>query len=234
MAKIRQALSKIAPSFTIGRVGLLLLLAALPGIWIWYAQTYGNHPVGGILLQSYVEFTWEMVSIAFTILIIDRLYHQQDVRREKAQLIRQLRSSDAHDASGQLGTKGWLADGTLRQANLEGMKLKKAHWCQVDLRNGRLHHADFQGADLSEGKFKGAQLDNVKLSFANLSNTDLSDAQLATASRLAHAIMPNGERYNGRFHLPGDLQDAHAAGFNLKDSVSMCRFYDIPLEQYQN
>ncbi|VAW31057.1 hypothetical protein MNBD_CHLOROFLEXI01-3569 [hydrothermal vent metagenome] len=109
-----------------------------------YIQNYGNRPVGGIVLQSYVEFTWEMVSIAFTILIIDRLYHQQDVRREKAQLIRQLRSSDAHEASEQLGTKGWLADGTLRRANLQKMRLKQVNWHQVNLQNCRLNHVNFQ------------------------------------------------------------------------------------------
>jgi predicted YcjX-like family ATPase len=50
---------------------------------------------------------------------------------------------------------------------------------------------------------------------------------------LAHAVMPNGERYNGRFHLPGDIQDAQAAGFNPHDTTSMCRFYDIPRERYE-
>ncbi|MCP5100895.1 MAG: pentapeptide repeat-containing protein [Chloroflexi bacterium] len=187
-------------------------------------------------MQSYIEFVWELVSISFTILIIDRIYQQQDIRREKAHLIRQLRSKDsvlAGEASEQLRAQGWLADGTLQGANLHQAILKGVNWAQVDLRNSNLEQATLARANLSEGNLTGTNLQGADLSFANLNGVKTTNQQLQTVFRLAYATMPNGERYNGRFHLPGDLQDAQAAGFNPNDITSMCRFYDISHKQYE-
>ena len=212
-----------------------MLIVALPGVLLWYLDTHNSINIGDVFLQSYKEFAWELISISFTILIIDRLYQQQDVRREKAQLLRQLRSKDIQlvkEASERIRAQGWLADGTLRGANLRNAALHEVNWPEAKMQNCNLESAILYKANLSGTDFENSKIGSTDLSFANLRGANVSDLQLQTASKLAHAIMPDGSRYNGRFHLSGDSQDAQVAGFNVNDKTALCRFYDIPFRNF--
>lgn len=47
------------------------------------------------------------------------------------------------------------------------------------------------------------------------------------------AIMPNGERYDGRFHLPQDIRIAEERGFDMNNPASASAFYNVPVEIYR-
>jgi uncharacterized protein YjbI with pentapeptide repeats len=112
-----------------------------------------------------------------------------------------------------------LDETDLAEARLEGTNLE-----QANLRGANLEAADFAGADLKEANLAKARLGEA---------TGLSEDQLSQAARLATATMPDGNRYNGRFNLAGDLLDARLAGYDPSDPVSMARYYDISLATYQ-
>ncbi|NKQ35727.1 MAG: pentapeptide repeat-containing protein [Chloroflexi bacterium] len=231
---LRPYWDKFISWLTIGRVGLILLVIALPGIILSYQAENPVFRLDGLLRQSYTNIAWEFVSIAFTILIIDRIYQAQDARREKTQTIQQLRSTDpdiVHEAAEKLRLEGWLADGSLRQANLGQADLRRMQWQNADLRAANLTQANLQHIDLTQADLRDAVLEGADLRCAVLKDAQISEAQLAQASRLTHAIMPDGRMYDGRFHLPQDLQDAASAGFNTNDPISLARFYDVPVSE---
>lgn len=236
---LRPYLDKFLSWMTIGKVGVILMFFALPGIWLRYQDTA---PAGGffyvdLLRASYTEFVWEILGIAFTVLIIDRLYHVQDVNREKKQLVRQLRSTDSHlvgEAADRLRAQGWLADGTLANINLHGAILPGVDWQTAVLRQTTLERANLRGADFAYADLTNTHLLGADLSFANLNEADVTEAQLQEADRLAHATMPDGTLYDGRYNLEGDLREAQNNGYNLNDPLALSRFYDVPLQTYQS
>ncbi|KAA3656234.1 MAG: pentapeptide repeat-containing protein [Chloroflexi bacterium] len=230
MRKIRPFFNKILSWITIGRVGIVLLIAALPGILISFGETGLSFGIENLLLYIYTEFAWEIASIAFTILIIDRIYQVQEVRLEKRQLIRQLRSSDfqlVREAADRLRARGWVSDSTLRNLNLTRAILRDVDWQTADLTNVTLEQADLRGIDLSQAQLTNASLEGADLSGARLEGTNLTEQQLRKADRLIHAIMPDGTKYDGRFHLTGDLREARTSGYNPDDPLAMARYYDV-------
>ncbi len=63
---------------TIGRVGLILLLIVVPGMIINYRNNnLGNFSLWGFLTEAYNNMIWEILGVAFTVLIIDKLYQTQ-------------------------------------------------------------------------------------------------------------------------------------------------------------
>src|SRR5574341_1431678 len=169
----------------------------------------------------------------------------------QVELIRRLRSPDnkaVRDAVDELRRQGALTAGTLgkidlRYANFQGANLREADLAGIDLRM-----ANFVGADLSHAKLCGTKLRRANLSASDLARADLreadlfnadleaaqnlADEQLLQASRLRLAIMPDGEPYDGRYSLFGDLRDAEVLRLNLNDSHAMAGFYGIAVEAY--
>jgi hypothetical protein len=45
--------------------------------------------------------------------------------------------------------------------------------------------------------------------------------------------MPHGARYDGRFNLPGDLEEARLHGIVPVDEAAMAGWYGVPLAAYQ-
>ncbi|RMH00662.1 MAG: pentapeptide repeat-containing protein [Chloroflexi bacterium] len=254
--RLRRVRDWFLSRLTVGRVGLVLLVVALPGLVLSDRLAHsGPFRLSRLLSEFYAGFASELVSIAFTVLIIDRIYQQQAARQEREQLVRQLRSSDVNlvlEAVEQLRTRGWLADGTLcgkvlngavlQQMNLQSADFRGALLVEADLTEANLERAclagvDLQGGCLRKANLRGADLQQAVLSGADLSGVDLrgadvSFAQLAQADRLVDAILPDGSRYDGRFQLPGDLLLARTAHFNPNDPVAMARFYEVPLDTY--
>lgn len=169
----------------------------------------------------------------------------------QVELIRRLRSPDnkaVRDAVDELRRQSALTAGTLgkidlRYANFQGANLREADLAGIDLRM-----ANFEGADLSHAKLCGTKLRRANLSASDLARADLreadlfnadleaaqnlADEQLLQASRLRMAIMPDGEPYDGRYSLFGDLRDAEVLRLNLNDSHAMAGFYGIAVEAY--
>jgi hypothetical protein len=98
----------------------------------------------------------------------------------------------------------------------------------ADLEGARLNRVDLHRADLSGANLQGAFMTKANLQGAR----NLTEAQLAQASRLRGAILPDGSRYDGRLNLPGDIEDAHILHIDTDDPQAMADFYGILLEDY--
>lgn len=183
---------------------------------------------------------------------VPKIYRETGLSKNTdVQLIRKLRSSDNSlvlRAITELRRRGKHIDGSLewirlRFTNLQGAdlsaaNLRKANLSMADLRGANLVSANLEGASLNKANLSGADLDKVNLQGALLTKTNLQgahnivDEQLAQASRLRSATLPDGSLYDGRFNLAGDLGDARILRFNLHDDESLAEFYGVSLEVY--
>lgn len=167
------------------------------------------------------------------------------------ELIRKLRNPDNKrvlQAVEELRVRGWLGDGALANVPLCHVHLQNADLLGADMRNVDLHQADLHESDLSQANLAGAKLTRANLEGANMSQTNLAGAdlfkanltqarnltepQLAVAKRLWGAIMPNGETYDGRFNLHGDLEFARWGRVNLQNPDEMATFLGVTLDAY--
>jgi len=272
-------------------VAALLLIAGVLVALLGYAQSHGRISLGWLVEELYANFGTELIGIAITVLVIDRLALQRqesrDEMRLKADLIARAGSGvreTAVAAIDELARLRWLYDGTLREANLKGANLKgavlhatyqgganlsDAHLQDADLSEMRLYEVLLEQADLQRANLSKAQLVNANLAGANLDYADLqgaclllanlegarlfhtkiqgamlwnanlegaknlADTQLAQASRLRDATMPDGRRYDGRYSLAGDLQDAKEDGIDISADEAMAKWYGVALKDYQ-
>jgi uncharacterized protein YjbI with pentapeptide repeats len=171
----------------------------------------------------------------------------------KIELINGLQSLESRHvlkAVEELRTGGMLTDGSLRgialcQAILQDADLKGADLCYVDLHQASLDNADLSGARLQAAKLNRASLQGANLENADLTNADLykvnlrnarnlTDDQLSKLNELFGSIMPDGNVYDGRFNLFGDLARARWAKVKLEDPKSMAEFYGVSLDVYSN
>lgn len=169
----------------------------------------------------------------------------------KTELIRKLRSPHnkiAVQAVAELRAHGWLGDGSLERTHLRFVHLQGADLYEARLRSATLSMADLRGADLSMADLEGARLTKADLHRADLSEANLrhasmtranlqgarnlTDTQLAQASRLRGAILPDGSLYDGRFRLAGDIGDARILKVDTDDPQAMADFYGVFLEEY--
>ncbi|HEY6074697.1 MAG TPA: pentapeptide repeat-containing protein [Anaerolineales bacterium] len=148
----------------------------------------------------------------------------------------------------ELRVRGWLADGSLRGTALCQAQMGNADLMEADLRNVDFHQANLEFADLRKARLNGAKLNRASLFHANLDQADLTYAdlykanlrgaqnlteqQLTCVNQLLGAIMPDGNTYDGRFNLPGDLARARWAKVNPDDPQSMADFYGVTLDAY--
>jgi Asp-tRNA(Asn)/Glu-tRNA(Gln) amidotransferase A subunit family amidase len=166
-------------------------------------------------------------------------------------LVRKMRSPESKlvlEAVEELRARGWLEDGSLRgvvlcHAHLQRADLCKANLAEVDLHQAHLQDADLSMADLSGAKLtrtnlQGANLSAAKLQGADLFKADLREArnltlsQLATTKRLCFATMPDGQPYDGRFKLAGDLDLARWGKVDVTDPAAMAYFLGVTLDTY--
>ena len=94
------------------------------------------------------------------------------------------------DLSGAALAYATLISCHLRDAQLNGVDLTRADMQNADLRSANLERADMQHADLRDAKLKWADLRDADLAGAR----NWTIAQLAQASSLGWATMPDGER----------------------------------------
>jgi uncharacterized protein YjbI with pentapeptide repeats len=81
------------------------------------------------------------------------------------------------------------------------------------LRFCRLSLLPFFAANLREANLNGADLNGANLSGANLSGaTGWTEEQLAQASSLGRAIMPNGQEYEDWLKSKGRGEDGEGSG----------------------
>lgn len=170
-------------------IALLLILPALLIAALGYLVQQGHLSIGGPLAalgQSYATLiVIELASIAITVLIVDALFRRRDAEQEKRELILQLGSpvnQVAQEAIRRLRIRGWLADGSLRQACLAHANLRGAELSKADLAGANLREADLRGADLRRTILRGANLSGALLRGADLIGADLRGSDLRVAN----------------------------------------------------
>jgi len=169
----------------------------------------------------------------------------------KLELMNKLRSPEnkvALQAVEELRVRGWLGDGSLRgvalcHAQLQGCDLMDANLSTIDFHQAQLAWVDLSNANLMGAKLTRADLSGANFSKANLTGADLykanlrgannlTDEQLMKAKRLWGATMPDGNPYDGRFRLAGDLEIARWGNINANDPQAMADFHGVSLETY--
>lgn len=145
-----------------------------------YAFLYGLGTLRDMVGDFYANIAAEAISIAITVLIIERLYERRSKteaeKAEKERLILQMGSPDngfAVEAVRQLGKRGWLHDDSLSGADLYRANLSGVTMHEASLWNAILWEANLSGADLLWINLSGALLQD-----ANMSGASLSDAFL--------------------------------------------------------
>lgn len=188
-----------------------LFLALGIMIALWGNQYSG--PGQSLVSDFYANGATEFVSIAITVLVIDRFNQYRLSQQEKRRLVLQLGSSDlgfATEASRLLNLNGWLRDGSVRGAYLHGTNLSRAV----------LTHADFKDCEMSQVKLKFAWLDHAIFENTKLTGSDMSDAHLVEAN-FRGAQMGNVDL--SRAILAGaDLSGANLTSANLRSANLMC------------
>jgi len=166
-------------------------------------------------------------------------------------IISKLRSSENKrvlEAVEELRAHGWLSDGTLKKialihAHLEGADLMNADLEEVDLHQAHMEFADLSSANLTGAKMvratlKGANFSNANLTGADLFKANLVDAigltpaQLRTAKRLIGVTLPDGNLYDGRYNLEGDMQFLAWSRIDPHNPVEMAKMLGVPEEVY--
>lgn len=166
--------------------GVILILGAVLPLSDYWDGTISNLGV-------------ECLSIAITVIVIDRLNQKQTDRERRADLITKMRSSDharAMEAVEQLRAHGWLTNGLLEEADLRSANLQSANLSGANLQEAYLFGTNLQAADLGSADLSGAVLAAANLRAANLWHTNLRGAFL------------KGAHLQGAFLTGADLEGA--------------------------
>lgn len=104
--------------------------------------------------------------------------------------------------------------------------LDNIDFSESNLSNTKFDNASLIGANLSNCIMLESSIENAKLAFANLTGTNLSDTEFKSAYSLRNAILPDGKKYDGRFMLEGDVQEAKKLGYDIiNDELQRKTFY---------
>lgn len=141
-------------------------------------------------LGQFVSWFWngfwnEALSIAITVIVLDRLNKLRTEQERKEELIFQLGSEEtvvAKQAARLLRHKGWLTDGSLKESDLEAANLEGSDLVIVNLEGANLRVANLKGANLMLANLKGANLGKTDLQGAYLIGTNFEDASLFHAN----------------------------------------------------
>jgi uncharacterized protein YjbI with pentapeptide repeats len=194
---------------------------ALGRIVVWFANGFWN----------------EALSIAITVIVLDRLNRIRANEERKLALFRQAksRSNDvALEAVDQIRHEGWWDAMCDHYRNDEGrIHLFSVQWAggiqlqEVNLENANLGYAHLENANLyaahlDNANLEEAHLENAYLRSAHLENASLGDAHLENAS-LGYAHLENASLWDahlenanlGYAHLENaDLDSAHLENAN--------------------
>ncbi|UCC53038.1 MAG: pentapeptide repeat-containing protein [Anaerolineaceae bacterium] len=214
-------------------VGLILLtLGLFFGISGYFDQHPGSFNFGEFVADFYANASAELLSIAITVLIIDRLNRRRDERQRalrdeermlqrkvrdeqkseeeqadhKARLIREMGGRDrglAYRAVRELEAYDWLTDGSLRGADLREANLVDCRLVGVQMPDANLRQANLRGVNLMGANLSGVDLSEANLVRANLRETNLAKATLSGQGRLSST----------------KLAFADLSGANLTDAV---------------
>jgi hypothetical protein len=164
-------------------------------------------------LGQFVTWFWdgfwnEALSIAITVVLLDRLNKLRAEQERKAELIFQLGSDEiviTKQAARILKHKRWIEDGSLRKANLVNANLAGVQFRFADLEGANFIFANLKDADLVFANLEDAVMISAYLQGARLTLTNLKNAVL-------EGIYLKGANLGG-----ANLQGATLKGANLND-----------------
>lgn len=198
-------------------VAFLLLVAGVIISLLGHWQNYKTLKLSELFNDYYANLGTEFISIAITVLVIDRLAIQrqekQDELRLKAELIARSGSAIreiAVAAISELAQRGWLFDGTLTEANLKGANLKGTILHSTVQGGANLKNAYLQNADLSEMRLYEVNLELAELGRAKLLRSQLVNANLKGANL-------DFADFEGAYLILTDLEGAHMYQTNIKN-----------------
>lgn len=183
-------------------------------------------PLVGLVSADFQSFLYDLapeaVGIVFTVVVLNRFDQIREDRQTYERLVREMHSrynQFALQAIEELRVLGWLSDGRLRGHDLRGSNWRDANLYQANLLECDLQRVQFDNADLYE---------------ANLTGAKVSADQLRRSKTMRYAIMPNGEKYDGRYNLPHDLNLMHDPRFKTDPSneEQVAKFYGVDVEAY--
>jgi hypothetical protein len=155
--------------YFIAIAGVLILF----GVWLGTALFDAD----SVLPNVYTE----VLSIAVTVLILNKLAERREENALKRQLIMNagsLSNEIAKDAVHQISKRRWLIreNGILKGADLMDANLQDADLNGANLQGAYLERAKLKGAHLEISQLQGAYLGEANLQGAYLHNANLQDA----------------------------------------------------------
>ena len=176
--------------------------------------------------------TIELISLATTVLIVNRLYQHRETEREKKRLILQMGSPDnafAREAVRTLRSRGWLEDGSLKGAYLWGANLQEADLESANLQGADLGYANLQNAFLGAANLQGADLQLTDLQKVFLNSADLQDANLVEAD-LRWTSLVHANLKGAKLALAIHLEDANLNGAEYNNATTWPAGFTRPPE----
>jgi len=195
--------------------GILGAIIALLG----YIYLHGWGSLKDFTSDFYTNLATDFISIAVTVLIIDKLNKRRADLEEKQRIIRQMASPSnefALEAVRLARDNGWLQDGSLCGASLIKANLQKADLSNADLSganltSANLWHVSLEGANLSAANLRDANLYQAEMSYIDLSRATLFSADLTRAdlrkAKLVRADL-RGAKLNKAYLGDADLTQA--------------------------
>lgn len=205
----RRTGGRLLDAVTAERLGVMLAILGVVVTIAGQLDQYGALNLRQAFRDLYANIGTDFITIALTVLLIDRLNRRREARQFRERLIREMGSRDngtALRAVDELRARGWLADGSLVRADLKYANLEEANLADANLEGAYLTFAILRKADLRSARLRGAILRNVDAQEALLLNTDLSEAKLLEAD-LRHARM-QGVLLNGASLVMANLHEA--------------------------
>jgi uncharacterized protein YjbI with pentapeptide repeats len=167
------------------------------------------------------------------------------------QVIRKLRSADHRlvlRAIEELRKRGRLSDGTLAWSEFRFVHFQGADLSAANFHNANLNFSDLRGANLSDAILDGTSLRKAKINGADFSHTSLAAAcleeanlqgathleedQLRQVGRLRGATLPDGSRYDGRYNLPGDLEQAKRKKVDIHSPEELAGYHGVSIDSF--
>lgn len=201
------------------------VLVALPILIVGFLISNNYWGSSTVIIQIardlYANIGAELISIAITVLIVDRLAENRSKRQRRAELISELGGEFIGNTMRALRLVkhyGYDTDGSLEHAHLWGANLQAGNLEGVYLCHAALGHANLQGANLRGADLEKAMLANTNLKAAWLLSANLREAELVSVN-LQDANLEGADLQKailGHANLQGaNLSHANLEGTNL-------------------
>jgi uncharacterized protein YjbI with pentapeptide repeats len=241
---MRRILQIVNPLSVTGAAFWLLIVGTFTlGAGFGYTHSKDNlFNFGQLVSDLYANAGMELLSIAITVLIIDRLNLRHSIEERKYSLFRQMRSSSrdvAIAALEEIQHQGLWEEALKHHYEIHTSRIyfSGIQWSSVNLNDVDLNRAWLDGANLQNARLdksnlrevvaRGATMQGASLSNANIQNAALEGANLQCASldwanltsaNLTNANLQGANLYNTKLH------SANLQGACLRGAVNL----DLP------